>query len=125
MPSDPPPLQVLIVDDEPLIRRLLSGIIRKLGASPHSASNGDEALAMFQQICPPIDVALIDLTLSSHDCGGRLAIDLKKIRVDLPIILMSGYDLEEIDAFPVDAFLRKPFDRAQLHQTLRDLTLLA
>jgi len=119
-----PLLQILIVDDEPLIRRLLSTIVQRLGAEPHAVATAAAAIEAVHHVSPPIDVAILDRTLRNQECGGQLAGQLKAIRHDLPIILMSGCDIAELGDFPVDAYLQKPFDKTKLRQTLADLGLL-
>jgi len=119
-----PSLQILILDDEPLILRLLAGIIRRLGATPHPCATVPEALEAFRTSSPPIDVALLDLTIANGQSGAELARQLKELHLALPIILMSGCDPGELGSFAADAHLPKPFDTRQLRQTLNQLGLL-
>lgn len=119
-----PSFQILLVDDEPLICRLLGKIIRRLGGTPYPFATAPSALEAFRSSSPPIDLALIDVTLQNGESGAHLAKQLKELRADLPVILMSGGDPAELAAFQADAFLQKPFDSRQLRQAFAQLGLL-
>jgi two-component system CheB/CheR fusion protein len=113
---------VLVVDDEPDVRMLLRMTLRGLGMTVHEAESGPQAIEAFRRRSDEIDVVLLDLTMPGM--GGREVYEeLRKVRADLPVILMSGYDEQEsLLRFPpasLGGFLRKPFRTSDLVRLLR------
>jgi CheY-like chemotaxis protein/anti-sigma regulatory factor (Ser/Thr protein kinase) len=87
----PPPV-VLVVDDNPLDRRLASAILEKIGLHTTAASNGREALAMLKQQAPA--VVLTDLQMPEMD-GLELVGTIKENNPNVPVILMTGHGSED------------------------------
>ncbi|MEO7086854.1 MAG: response regulator [Gemmatimonadaceae bacterium] len=85
---------VLLVDDEAAVRATIRMILAKNGYSIIEASNGKEALEVYQERRDGIDLVLSDLRMPEMD-GRSLAAALRDIEPDLPILLMSGYDDSE------------------------------
>ena len=108
---------VLLVDDDHQIRSLTEKLLRSGGYEVLSAASLDEALALHGQHERQIGLVLSDLIMP----GGRgtdLAQQLRARTPDLRLILMSGLgdgDLGEGH----DAFLQKPFRRAELLDAVR------
>jgi DNA-binding NtrC family response regulator len=112
--------RILVVDDEPNIRRLVSAILRQQGYSVTEAADARMALAA-------LDQERFDLVISDLHMPGLSGIALtKRIRSRdpvLPILIMSG-DLDEAyDALTAraTAFLPKPFARDRLLKAVRRL----
>ena len=104
---------ILVVDDDPLNQRLLTGTLERFGHTTSSASDGSTALAMLAE-APP-DVVLLDLVMPGMD-GIQV---LERIKADpdlrhLPVIVISGVDDAESIVrcieMGADDFLPKPFD---------------
>ena len=103
-------VSVLLVDDEDLVRRVLSSVLRGAGYTTYEARNGREALAWLTDSKNHADVVLLDLTMP--ELSGRET--LAQIRECWPnqvVVLMSGYSE---DAIPLSdrgstGFLQKPF----------------
>ena len=106
---------ILIIDDDPGLRKTLADILRLKGFEPVAAKNGTEGLAVLKDT--PVDLVLIDLGLP--DIAG---IDvLKHVKDDYPsteaIIITGNATLESaIEATNKGAFsyLQKPYDIDQL-----------
>ena len=84
---------VLIVDDNPIDRRLVGGIVEKVGMATSFAIHGKQALEMMGQTRP--DIVLTDLLMPEMD-GLEL---VEAIKVDysmIPVILMTAHGSEEI-----------------------------
>jgi len=106
---------ILIIDDDPNLRRTLSDILRTVGYETLAAKDGTEGLAVLQQ--RPVNVALIDLMLP--DISGLEV--LSRVKADYPfteaIILTGNATLNSaIEATNKDAFsyLQKPYEIDQL-----------
>ena len=78
---------VLIIDDDPNLRKTLADILKLKGFAPISAGNGLDGLAMLSE--NPVDVVLIDLTLPDIT-GIEL---LKKVKISYPstqAVILTG-----------------------------------
>lgn len=107
---------VLVVDDEPGVRRLLDIVLRDTGASIRVASDAESALAMVEEMDP--EVILTDVRLPGMD-GMELA---KHVRDDghhhrAQILLMSAYGRPP--RITADHFIPKPFDLEGLVEQVR------
>ena len=107
-----PSLRVLVVDDEPSVRRVAQAAPSRAGFAPDSAASGEAAIAMLEQDPAGFDAVLLDLTMPG--LGGLETFErLREIRPDLPIVLTSGYDDSRTgDRFQHAKrarFLQKPF----------------
>ncbi len=104
---------ILVIDDDPLNRRLLTATLEHQGHQTSSAGDGTTALAMLAE--DPPDVVLLDLVMPGMD-GIEV---LERIKADdalrhLPVIVISGVDDAEsvVRCIEMGAedFLPKPFD---------------
>lgn len=111
---------ILIIDDDPNLRKTLADIMRLKGYETVSAANGTDALTLLRE--NPVNLALIDIGLP--DISGVEV--LKKIKIDYPstevIILTGNATLDSaIEAANSGAFsyLVKPYDIEQLMLNIR------
>ncbi len=117
------PLNVLIVDDEDLLRENLALVISSFeGCQPFKARNGYEALDLLNKY--PIDVVLLDINMPG--LGGLEVLKLiRRSHFETPVILMTSYPSLEItvEALRNGAvdFLIKPFTAKQLEQALKKI----
>ena len=82
--------EILVVDDNLDIRKLISGILKDQGMAVREAANFDQALLEINKKLP--DVAILDVKLDKGDNDGiELLIRLKKIDKDVPAIMISGH----------------------------------
>jgi two-component system, OmpR family, KDP operon response regulator KdpE len=113
--------RVLIVDDEPGMRGLLSTILKTQGYLVSEATNGEAALAA--AFAPnSIDVMLLDLTLPAVD-GLTIIARLRASGSALPIVVLSNRDdeLAKVTALDLgaDDYITKPFGVPELLARLR------
>ena len=104
MKSAPTHKIVLCVDDEATIRCLLKSALERFGYTPLVASNGREALRAAAQHW--IDAVILDYRMPDLN-GGDVALEMKRFRPDVPIILFSGSDVPRSTRTHVDAFVAK------------------
>ena len=100
--------QVLIAEDEPVVRLLLQRLLKSWGYRTLSASNGKQAVEMAQQHEGEIDVLLSDITMPEMS-GPELAEKLTEQRPFLKVILMSGYSQAQVALRRGWKFVQKPF----------------
>ena len=81
--------QILIVEDEFLIRLTLSEVLTDEGYAVLEAETGEDALAIIAQH-PAIDVVLTDIQLPGKMDGRALVREARATRPDLPVIFMTG-----------------------------------
>ena len=108
---------VLVVDDEPMIRRLASRILKEAGYRVLVAGDGDEALRIYGEDPHRIDVVLLDMSMPGLS-GTAVLAALKQQHRDVKVVLMSGFGESEalrvVGANSFLAFLQKPFHAADL-----------
>jgi two-component system KDP operon response regulator KdpE len=111
--------RVLVVDDEPAIRRFLRAILSAQGYQVFDAATGEEALSAVASHRP--DVVILDLGLP--DIEGVDVTRLLREWVQAPIIILSvrGSEGEKIAALDAgaDDYLTKPFSAGELLARLR------
>ncbi len=112
---------VLVVDDDPGIRHIISRMLLDAGYFAHEASDGLEALELIKGGDPAIDVVVSDIVMPRLN-GVELLQELSRIRPSLPIILISAYGLDELrqrGIVPPCALLSKPFPPERLIAEVR------
>jgi CheY-like chemotaxis protein len=114
---------ILLVEDDDQIRRMVRSLLSSENYTVIEASNGIEGLQKAQESDSAIDLLLSDMLLPELS-GYDLAVRLRELYPRIRVILMTGYIegeivqrcVEELNAL----FLDKPFQPAQLRQTVRD-----
>ena len=84
---------VLIVDDDPKIRQLLSANLVKRNYAVREAANGDQAIASIEKEVP--DLAILDLALLGIR-GNDVCVWIRERGLDVPIIVLSAYHEEAL-----------------------------
>ena len=79
---------VLIVDDEPAIRKLLTRVAASCGYESLTASNGHEAIVMSRD--SKINLILLDIMMNGNDEGFEVIRRLRASGNEIPIIVLSG-----------------------------------
>jgi len=110
---------VLIIEDEPAIRRLLAAALNRSGLSHVEAGTASEGLRLAGQTPPPV-VALLDLGLPDRD---GLEIVPQLAAAGLAVIVLTARDAsaEKVTALDLgaDDFVTKPFDSEELLARVR------
>lgn len=106
---------VLVVDDEPMIRDAVSSYLGKQGCQVFSASNGAEALAIFER--ETITFVILDLMLP--DMSGEEICTILRKQSRVPIIMLTAKAQEEavLNGLQIgaDDFMTKPFSLKELY----------
>jgi signal transduction histidine kinase/ActR/RegA family two-component response regulator len=104
---------ILVVEDDPDVRRVIVECLSLIGYRVTEAANGSEGLAALQAVKPDllvVDYAMPDMT------GAEVIAKARQLFADLPVILATGYadmaTVERLAGRPT--ILRKPFDIAAL-----------
>ncbi|MFH0784154.1 MAG: response regulator [Pseudomonadota bacterium] len=116
--------RILVVDDEPSIARMLEIVLKNNGYAVQTLSSSTKALEIFRADPSAFDLLLTDMTMPDL-AGDNLALAIHQLRIDIPIILCTGYSsrIDELQAreVGVQAFLMKPVDFKELTSTVRRL----
>jgi CheY-like chemotaxis protein len=111
---------VLLVEDEPGVRRLAASMLRRNGHSVLCAASGEEAIEIFQSHGGTVDLVLTDIVMTGMS-GVELARQIHKRQPGARVLFMSGYaDNAAQSEIPPHAVLSKPFTADALRQRVRD-----
>jgi len=109
--------QVLIVDDEPNLRKILSAQLSRDGYDVLSAEDGEQGLAVLRE--HHIDLVVTDLKMPKID-GMQLLREALREDPDLPIVMITAHGTVDtaVEALKLGAFdyLTKPFDKDEVRQ---------
>ena len=115
---------ILVVDDEPEIRKLVSAMVSSKGYNVLTADSGDHALTVFKNRKAPIDLLLTDVVAPGMS-GPMLADKLLEQQPDLKVLFMSGYDnTNVVQKYVVEkghALLHKPFTVEELGRKVAEM----
>ncbi len=121
--SRPPLVRVLVVDDEPVVRRTLRSLLGGLGWIVTTCEGGEEAVAWFAENHRDVDVVVVDMIMPGMD-GQECFRQLRAIDPDVRAVLSTGYGLDgavrAILADGMRGFVQKPYRIAQLTSAIED-----
>src|ERR1043165_2879636 len=108
---------VLVVDDEPEIRKLVSAMVTQFGHAVMTADSGEHALTLYKKHKLPIELLITDVVQPGMS-GPMLADKLTALQPDLKVLYISGYDNTHlVQKYVVEkghVLLAKPFTTDQL-----------
>jgi PAS domain S-box-containing protein len=115
---------VLVVEDEPALRKLATSVLRSNGYYVLEAANAEEALTIRNAHSGDVKLMLTDVVMPGGN-GRKLASLLCQRQADLKVLFMSGYSehalLEKMLSESGTSFLQKPFTPAQLLRKVREV----
>lgn len=113
--------RILVVDDEPAVRRYVCRVLESEGYLPHEAPDGTEAIRLFGEEPTIWDLIISDIVMPR--CNGiELQQTIAVLAPSLPMILMSGYataQLTELGIVAPCGVLVKPFEPDRLLDEVR------
>lgn len=117
---------ILLVEDEELLRAGVQEVLEIQGYKVITAPDGEQALAFLA--AQTIDLIITDLVMPKMD-GVDFVKQLRKIKPDLPVIVVSGstrnimqrYGIDSIQVPGANASLPKPFKSVDLIEQVRQL----
>ena len=118
------PKTVMVVDDEPVVRKLVGAMVSQLGYSTITADSGEHALTVFKNLKEPLALLITDVVQPGMS-GPMLADKLTELQPGLKVLYISGYDnTQVVKKYVVEkghALLAKPFTSDQLHAKMREI----
>jgi CheY-like chemotaxis protein len=83
-----PPIRLLVVDDEQVLRRMLDRVLTAKGFEVKTAVDGHEAMAMLKT--ERFDVVLSDMVMPK--CDGRCLLEaMREAHITVPVVMLTGY----------------------------------
>jgi len=117
--------RILLMDDEETVRKLLSTMLESFGYSVVAKANGVDTLTCFKvelDAQNSFAAIILDLTVPGGIGGREVAEEMRKVDLNVPIFVVSGYAADPIIANPqefgVTASISKPFKRSELMEVL-------
>ena len=115
---------IIVVDDEPEIRKLVSAMVTQFGYTALTADSGDHALTMYRNLKAPLEMLITDVVAPGMS-GPMLADKLSALQPDLKVLYISGYDnTHVVQKYVVErghALLAKPFTMEELRGKIANL----
>jgi two-component system cell cycle sensor histidine kinase/response regulator CckA len=115
---------ILVVDDEPEIRKLVSAMVSQFGYTVLTADSGEHALTLYRNQHGPLEMLITDVVAPGMS-GPMLADKLSALQPDLKVLYISGYDnTHVVQTYVVEkghALLAKPFTVDELKGKISEL----
>jgi DNA-binding NarL/FixJ family response regulator len=122
-PAPAPTLDILVVDDEPLIRSIVTDLLELKNHRARAVESPTAALHDLQSA--RCDLVITDIRMPAMD-GLDLAVSIRRTYPQMRILIMSGHylDLPTSDSrrLSADGFISKPFSLAELMQAVHSVT---
>ncbi|MCG2759996.1 MAG: response regulator [Candidatus Delongbacteria bacterium] len=115
--------KILVVDDEVIMRDLLTDYFEMMDYGVMSAKDGSVAWELLTE-SQPSEYSLVITDINMPKMGGiELSRLIKSKYPDLPIVLMTGYGIEKVkrDVEKAEGFLAKPFELSILHELVEKI----
>jgi|SRR5580704_5003779 two-component system cell cycle sensor histidine kinase/response regulator CckA len=124
MSEGDPNKTILVVDDEPEIRKLVAAMAAKTGYSVITADSGEHAMTLFKNHHGAFELLITDVVQAGMS-GPMLADRLTALQPDLKVLYMSGFDnTMVVQKYVVErghALLTKPFTAKEFQAKLNGL----
>ncbi|HNR94962.1 MAG TPA: response regulator [Kiritimatiellia bacterium] len=115
---------ILIIEDEPMICRLMDRLLTKTGYEVLTAETGTEGIGKFREHIEDISLVILDMSLPKLN-GAEVLKILRQEKPGSKVLLSSGWVPAEVDALFADnrpdGFLPKPFQTTVLLQKVEEL----
>lgn len=114
--------RILFIDDEVALANLGGRLLERLGYTLTIMTDSAESLKLFASNPDAFDLVMTDVTMPVLT-GDKLAVEMLKIRPDIPVILTTGYsrkiDNETVQQIGIKALIFKPLVTEQLAKIVR------
>ncbi|NIM18223.1 MAG: response regulator [Candidatus Aminicenantes bacterium] len=115
---------ILFIDDEPILAELGVEMLEHFGYKVKMITSSIKALEAFRAAPGKFDLVITDQTMPNMT-GLQLAVKIREVRPDIPIILCTGFsesvNEENFKAQGIQAFLMKPFIKEELARVIRNV----
>jgi len=116
--------KILLVDDEESIAKLEQQMLERLGYEVTMRVNSHEALEAFRAKPNFFNLVISDMTMPGMT-GDQLAIELREIRANIPVIICTGFseriNKEKAKKMGIEGLLMKPIVKSELAKAVREV----
>lgn len=116
-------LRILVVDDKRVVGDMFDITLGYAGHQVTCVTNPDEAINLIKK--EPFDIVFLDLIMPKTD-GVDLLGKFRKLSPHLPVIIMSGYSVEDkwtrVKELGAVSCLRKPFEYEDVRKAVKEAT---
>ncbi|GEM_PF-5371855 len=127
------PLEILVIDDEPALRELLSECIGGYGAKPTQASDGQEGIEKYFAMAlagTPYDAIFTDLMMPRKS-GVDVVREIKKLSPLTPVYVITGKEAnreyeslaEQLGQLKPDGVIQKPYNLTKIMDILDSVNM--
>ena len=117
-------VNILIVDDEPVLQKMLANILEKEGYHVVIADNGKNGLFQFKKNPNLFDLIIMDMVMPEMT-GADCADAIKRINPEIKILFISGYfndqNMKEVNESDSTGFIHKPFGRDVILSKVKEM----
>jgi CheY-like chemotaxis protein len=115
---------VMVVDDEPIMRKIAVNVLEGCGYDVIAVNSGAEALKIFNKRHSEIDIVLLDLLMPEMS-GKETFYDMKKIKTDVNVLLVTGAKkdsrIQELLDDGIKGLVEKPYTFSYLSQMVHEI----
>jgi CheY-like chemotaxis protein len=115
---------ILLAEDEAPVRKGAKMLLEQCGYRVLEAGDGEAAVAVFREHSDSIGLVILDVIMPRMS-GKEVCDEIKAVRPDIKVLLMSGYTADIISRKGLDEsgahFITKPFQPDELLRTVRDI----
>ena len=120
--------KILVMDDDEMVRYILSQMLKHLGYASSFASEGNEAVALYTAALDegkPFDAVILDLSVKDGMGGKDTIVALKTVFPGVKALVSSGFStdpvMSEYEVYGFCGILEKPYHMAGLKQILDEV----
>ena len=121
--ANTPPL-IMVVDDDPMISKVVTAMLNRMGYSVIQAESGFEALDQFKDRDGEIALIVLDLIMPNMD-GVSCFYNLKKIDKDVKVLVssasMDNSSIEDMEKDGICGFIKKPYLYSELEEAVANI----
>ncbi len=115
---------VLVVDDEPIMRKIAVKVLQSAGYKVLYAEDGEEGLEVFKENKDEVQLVVLDMLMPKMS-GKETYIEMKLIDPNVKVLLTSGFRederVDDILKMGVEEFIEKPYTFTQLTQAVQKI----
>jgi PAS domain S-box-containing protein len=115
---------VLVAEDEEIVKQFLQGILKRVGYRVVTASDGKEAIELFQKHSDSISLVISDVVMPKKN-GREIYEEIRALRQDVKFVFISGYTADVILQKGIFnegvEFITKPFSKNDILRKVREV----
>lgn len=112
-------MNVLLIDDEEVVRKAIAACLKSDNHTVHTATDGNQGIELFRR--EQFDIVITDRAMPGMS-GDHVASEIKKINPNIPVIMLTGFGhiMKDLQQHPagVDLIVSKPVTRESLRDSL-------